>query len=533
LNNHEEKHITKKKILYNKGDYEKLNDYFEDINWCYEFLNSNANDSYNKWLKILNNGCELFIPTLNTSNSKKIEDPLWMNKEIKQMCRRKRKLWIQCRNSKYEDTLMVSEYRKINKTIQKIIKKSVREFERNLARNSKVNPKSVYSYINSKTATKESIKALYLYDETSDDTQSVRKSTTDGAVIAGELNKYFVSVFSKENISNLPKVDEKFSIECPNPSFTETVVRLYIHKLNTHKTVGVDDVHPKVLKMCSQSLCKPLSLIFNKSYETGVVPELWRKANIVPLFKKGNKLEASNYRPISLTSIVCKLMERIIRDEIMNHLLINKLIIKQQHGFVNRKNCTTNLLETMDLITKALADGYNIDEILLDFAKAFDSVLLMRLLLKLDCLGIRNKLLTWCKSFLSDRWQRVLVGEFMSDWEKIDSGVPQGSVLGPLFFVVFINDLLVRIKNVGKLFADDTKLLAIIKSVLDQISLQDDLIILKEWTNDWQIKFNSLKCKVMHFGKTNSMYKYKIDDVILEEVKVEKDLGVFISNSVD
>ena len=150
----------------------------------------------------------------------------------------------------------------------------------------------------------------------------------------------------------------------------------------------------------------------------------------MPLFKKGNKLEASNYRPISLTSIVCKLMERIIRDEIMNHLLINKLIIKQQHGFVNRKNCTTNLLETMDLITKALADGYNIDEILLDFAKAFDSVLLMRLLLKLDCLGIRNKLLTWCKSFLSDRWQRVLVGEFMSKWEKIDSGVPQGSVLG-------------------------------------------------------------------------------------------------------
>ena len=98
------------------------------------------------------------------------------------------------------------------------------------------------------------------------------------------------------------------------------------------------------------------------------------KANIVPSFKKGNKLEASNYRPISLTSIVCKLMERIIRDEIMNHLIENKLIIKQQHGFVNRKNCTSNLLETMDLITKALADGYNIEEILLDFAKAFDSV---------------------------------------------------------------------------------------------------------------------------------------------------------------
>ena len=97
-----------------------------------------------------------------------------------------------------------------------------------------------------------------------------------------------MSVFSKEDISNLPKVGEKFNIECPNPSFTETVVKLYIDKLNTHKTVGVDDVHPKVLKMCSKSLCKPLSLIFNKSHETGVVPELWKVDNILPLFKKGN-----------------------------------------------------------------------------------------------------------------------------------------------------------------------------------------------------------------------------------------------------
>ena len=140
-----------------------------------------------------------------------------------------------------------------------------------------MNPKSVYSYINSKTATKESIKALYLFDESSNDTQSARKSTTDGVVIAGELNKYFVSFFSEEDISNLPKVGEKFNIECPNLSLTETVVKLYIDNLKTHKTLGVDDVHPKVMKMCSQSLCKLCSLKFNKSYETGVVPELRRK----------------------------------------------------------------------------------------------------------------------------------------------------------------------------------------------------------------------------------------------------------------
>ena len=121
----------------------------------------------------------------------------------------------------------------------------------------------------------------------------------------------------------------------------------------------------------------------------------------------------------------------------------------------------------------------------------------------------------------------------MSDWEEINSGVPQGSVLGPLFFVIFINDLLMKIKNEGKLFADDTKLLAIIKSESDNIRLQEDLNILKEWANEWQIKFNSLKCKVMHFGKSNPKYKYKIDEVILEEVKVEKDLGILISNDID
>ena len=161
------------------------------------------------------------------------------------------------------------------------------------------------------------------------DAQVDKQTTTYGAKIARELNMYFVSVFIKEDTVNIPKVGEKLNIECPNLSFTEASIILYIDKLNAHKAIGVDNVHPKVLKMCSLSLCKPLSLLFTKSYESGVVPDLRRKANIVPLFEKGNKLEPSNYRPISLTSIVCKVMERIIRDEIVNHLVKNKLIIKQ------------------------------------------------------------------------------------------------------------------------------------------------------------------------------------------------------------
>ena len=151
-------------------------------------------------------------------------------------------------------------------------------------------------------------------------------------------------MFSKEDILNIPKVSEKLNYECPNPTFNEEVIKLYMDKFDEDKAISIDKVQPKVLKMCSNSLCVPLSLIFNESYVSGIVPDLWRKANIVPLFKKSCKLEPSNYRPISLTSIVCKVMERIIRDEIMNYLLQHNLIVKQQHGFVSNKNCYTNLL---------------------------------------------------------------------------------------------------------------------------------------------------------------------------------------------
>ena len=184
-----------------------------------------------------------------------------------------------------------------------------------LAKNSKRNPKSVYSYLNSKTVLKDTIKALNNVDGS---------ITTDGLEIANRLNDYFVSVFTKDESLDNVCFPEKCEHVCQYPNFDIHEVRKQLENLNIHKTVGVDKVHPRVLKECSQSLAFSLSIIFRRSLYSGVIPDEWLTANITPLFKKGNKLEPTNYRPVSLTSIVCKIMEKMIKNVMMAHLKVNK-----------------------------------------------------------------------------------------------------------------------------------------------------------------------------------------------------------------
>jgi len=278
-----------------------------------------------------------------------------------------------------------------------------------------------------------------------------------------------------------------------------------------------------------------LTILFKASYSAGVLPADWKCANISPIFKKGSKSDVNNYRPVSLTSVPCKIMESIIRDVLVTHTENNSLITKHQHGFMTGRSCLTNLLEAFESWTRILDAGFGIDIIYLDYRKAFDTVPHSRLLAKLQGYGISGPVLKWIEAFLTGRLMRVMVNGNSSSWVEVVSGVPQGSVLGPLLFLLFVNDLPDWVKSSIKMFADDTKLWSTIRSASDGKMLQDDLNSLKNWSDKWLLKFNPEKCKVMHVGHSiPTEYTLQEDDKTfkLESVDKEKDLGIYVTNNM-
>ncbi|XP_065681547.1 uncharacterized protein LOC136095197 [Hydra vulgaris] len=265
----------------------------------------------------------------------------------------------------------------------------------------------------------------------------------------------------------------------------------------------------------------------------------WKQSHVTPLFKKGSRLDAANYRPVSITSVPCKVMENIIKKQITKYLEKTSCISNNQHGFMSKKECTSNLLESIDFITKALSKRNFVDIAFLDFAKAFDKVSHRRLIHKLKAYGINGNVGKWIESFLTSRKQRTVLGNHSSDWTDVLSGVLQGSVLGPTLFIIYINDLTDNLKLVHKIYADDTKLLQEIRPEFhdaDCLILQNDLNIISEWSKEWLMELNVAKCKVMHFGHGNINHDYVMNDgntsLIIAATDIERDLGIFLSNDL-
>ena len=315
-------------------------------------------------------------------------------------------------------------------------------------------------------------------------------------------------------------------------TITRDEVMRELNNLKAHKTPGPDEIYARVLKECKAELCCPLTTLFNNSIKTLLVPKAWKLADVVPIFKKGERIKKTNYRPVSLTSTVGKILESIIANRIREHLEKHKLIKLSQHAFLKGFSCLTNLLSFYSEAYEAVDNGKEYDTVYLDFSKAFDKVPHKRLLKKLEAHGIGGEILRWIREWLTNRKQRVCINGVKSDWRTVISGVPQGSVLGPLLFIIYLNDLDSDISSNICKFADDTKIGRTINGPEDSQALQNDLNKLYEWSEKWQMKFSVEKCKMIKMGTVIDNTVYKLNNLDIGSSKCERDLGVLVSNNL-
>ena len=416
----------------------------------------------------------------------------------------------------------ILNYKHAQQQAKKVVRNARKKFEKNLAKNFKKNPKAFYSYFSKNSKSKTSVGPL----------KNGSTDTQNDSEVCEVLNRFFASVFTVDGGSEMPNLDQIYNGPSPlkNINITEEDVLNAIKKLGSDTAPGPDYVYARTLKELQCQVSHPLAIIFTSSLETGVVISDWKLANVIPVFKKGSKSEPSNYRPISLTSVPGKLMERIIQIAIVNHLQTNNLINHTQHGFLPRKSTVSNLIEYMDAVTKLIDSGKPVDSIYIDYAKCFDKISHRHLLFKISKYGIEGNVLLWITNWLQNRKQRVCLNGNSSSWTDVTSSVVQGSILGPILFTIFSNDIdSVLVTSFISRFADDSKVFAKVESLDDYEDLQSDLNNVYNWSTQWKMEINKDKCHVLHFGKNNKRMTYKFGDQDLESVEEEKDLGVLIS----
>ncbi len=539
-------HPNKNILLYNKGDYSGMNNFLSSRPLDSLMNSHDINHNYDQFLDTYKECIDTFIPIIHVNQYKPNTKtkPKWFNKEIKALTRAKYRLyWKTICNP--DNISYKVEYRMSCRKLKKTIRAARKIFEENIISASKNNPKLLYTYINSQRTALDRIQALT-------DPQS-NSLCSDKNKIANILNNQFFESFSTDPSSNYPRLRIISPVCNVNlDAFSPGHVEKLLLKLDTNKANGTDGIKPRVLKECAPAFSIVLSKIFTKSMQIGQVPLHWKEANITPIHKKGSKLNPANYRPISLTAVPCKIMETIVRNIMMDHLISNNLISSFQHGFVHNKSCHTNLLETLDITTESANKGFPTIIIFLDFAKAFDKVSHTALTTKLHAYGFSGPISNWISDFLTNRKQRVILGDSKSDWLNVLSGTPQGSVLGPLLFTIFINDMPRDLHHHCRLFADDTKLIAPIKNAQDYALLQSDINKLVSWARTWNMSFNIEKCKFMIICKNKLFRNFRIppnDDLHtilppltmenhpgslapLLSTSIERDLGIYISDDL-
>ena len=529
---------NKDKLRLDRGDYKQLRE-FLNVNWD-DFLkvqDNSIDDIWEKFKVIMHDGIKQSIPLTRgqgkKGNAKKNFQPFSAN--LKSLIHRKHRLWNRWISTRRE--AVYNEYKVIRNKVKSEMGKLLRQEQEKISVDCKKNPKIFWQYINKRNKSKTNVGDLKWQNSNGSEMLA-----QDDKEKAQALQEFFSSVYTTEtdDVSErlLNRIDDNIT---KSIDFVLTQEDIYasLAKLKINKSPGPDQLHPRILYETRDVITYPLFLIFNKSLETGRLPQDWKLAEVTAIYKKGPKHDRSNYRPISLTSVCCKILESLIRDHMMTYLLDNKLLSKRQYGFIRNRSTSLQLLQIMDKWTEYLEYGGQVDVIYSDFEKAFDKIPHKRLISKLISYGFNTTLINWIQDFLKSRKFRVRVNSSFSLWDAVTSGIPQGSVLGPLLFIIFINDLVECCEPFCEiyLFADDAKLFRHIVSPNDNCLLQKGIDALLHWSQQWLLKLNISKCNIVSFGRyVDKSYMYNISQnnhiTFLDRKQSFKDLGVIIDEKL-
>jgi hypothetical protein len=503
---------------FRKADYALINAFLATIDWDEVYTNCNSTNEYwNAFKDIMNTAIYNFVPFVSSGKSRYTP---WFNNNLKHLRSVKQRKWKRYLGS--PSIVTHAQYKASACNFKNAFLKSKCEYEKNLFQNENCSGK-FYGYVKRQTSVNNSIPCIKKADGTLTLTDYEKSC---------EFSNYFSSVFVKDNnvlpAFNYTCTDSLESFSCNVQSIIKVVM-----KLKNGSSSGPDGLSVLFIKKIIAVIANPLCKVFNKSLNEGVLPADWKTAHIVPVFKKGDSQSASQYRPISLTSVVCKILERIIRKKLLDYMLQNDIVPSEQHGFVPKKSTVTNLLECLNDWSLNFDKGVATNIIYLDYSKCFDTVCHNKLLYKISKYGITGQAYVWLSNFLLNRTQHVKINSSISPPAMVESGVPQGTVLGPILFLLYSADLPHVVRNCKiSLYADDTKLYKSISNEHDCLLLQRDLDSIANWANSWQMSLNPDKTKMLSIGNCKVKFDYKLHGKSIENVTHISDVGVTVQSNL-
>ena len=505
---------------FEKIDSEKFQETINSYDW--NMINDrqlNFDTTYEIFIDAVNQAITSSAPIRKRSHMNKAP---WTTRLVHTLSRRKRKLW-----DKYKFSGLAADYENYKNVRNSFDQKkdiAILNYENKIIAGKNTNPKQFYNYV--------SLKNKYGHNKIVLNHNDVIE--TNETKCANILNDFFGSVFTTGE-SNLPEFEPSRNYEkMPDISLTAENIKKKLEQLDIHKAAGPDQIPCLILKKFSDLLTPILLRIFRRSYEESRVPLQMKEALIVPLHKSGSKLLTNNYRPVSLTPIIAKVLESLMYDALLSHVEDNDILNDVQHGFRRNRSTNSNLLFFWDKVT-SLADKKNeVSIIYTDLRKAFDSVPHDLLCFKLMKYGVEGANLGWIEDFLKLRRQKVRIGQCLSSSIAVESGVPQGGVLSGLMFILYMNDLPDCLKFCQiSMYADDAKLYAPITGPAAVTAVQQDLDRFSAWCRTWRMRLNAEKCFFLHYVPQNRNKTYPIyylDGVPLIRRESATDLGVVVED---